>query len=765
MNDLSLEEFARELASDVDEVIEKGLETPYHEREFTRIVIEDLSEEGALENPMTLWQEGTFSRAHFKISGYSIPDDPERLTLITTVYVGDPAPRQLTHDEILTACQQAIKFYECSCQELYKQIEPSNTDASDLARRIYEARDQIGTLRVIVLSDGIAGLKSIDLKKAFDGTRVIVDLFGIDRLHRILGKGFTRDDIVIDVQEICGHTIPALKVSTPTEGYDAYVAALPGAFLADIYEKYGTRLLELNVRAFLGLSGRKSVNANLRKTIKEQPDRFLAYNNGIVATVDNIEVFDDGKGRAEIRVLRGLQIVNGGQTTASLHRALRVDRASLDAIHVPAKIISVTGANLDEMVAAISRSANSQNTVQPADFSSNEPFHVAVENLANNVWLPSGSGRWFYERARGSYGAEELASSTRAEKRKRFALETPRERRLSKTDLAKYLNAWDGFPHLVSYGNQKNFQFFMQAMKERKSPSAELDQTWFKALIAKGLIFRAVQSIVKSRKFPAYQANIVAYAVSCLSFKTGGELDFGAIWTAQDVSRELRQMLNEWVAQVDVHLRATAEPKMPSEWAKKAECWDAFQHLELAFPSVLPMELASGAVDLESGIRNIARSNAAGGLEDEVAGPVEPEDWILGIRDTFADGEARDRDEAIVALARQFGFRRTGPRIREDIEKLLRTAVRRGILASKGRVVSLGAGKVTDYDRSVLKDQFIASMPSRSWIERTDSIVGFARWLGYRRTGAIIDETARSIITGLIREARLESDGSRIRRT
>ncbi|KZD25691.1 AIPR family protein [Tardiphaga robiniae] len=762
MNDLSLEEYAKELASEVDSAVEDGNETPYHEREFTRIVIEELSDDGALENPTPLWEEGTFSRTRFKISGYSIPDDLERLTLITTVYLGDATLRQLTTDEILTACQQAIKFYECSCQELYKQIEPANTDASDLARRIYEGRDHIVTLRVIVLSDGLAGLKSIDLKKAFDGTRVVVDLFGIDRLHRILGKGYTRDDIAIDVVESCGRTIPALKVSTIGEGYDAYMAALPGAFLADVYEKYGTRLLELNVRAFLGLSGRKSVNANLRKTIREQPDRFLAYNNGIVATVDSIEVADDGTGRVEIRALRGLQIVNGGQTTASLHRALRIDRASLEKIHVPAKIISVTGANLDEMVAAVSRSANSQNTVQPADFSSNEPFHVSVENLANNVWLPDASGRWFYERARGSYGAQELASSSRAEKRKRFAMETPRDRRISKTDLAKYLNAWDGFPNLVSYGNQKNFQFFMQAMKDSKSQSLELDQAWFKALIAKGLIFRTVQAIVKAKKFPAYQANIVAYTVACLSFKTSGNVDFDAIWLAQSVSTELRQMLGDWVVLIDMKLRTSAEPKMPSEWAKKPECWSAFQELDLPVPTKSPPELI---FDVADDIENKVGMELDDSLARERSQSVDPDDWMLQLREVFSDGLVRDRDGAIVELARQFGFRRTGSKVREDIDKLIRTAVRRGILGSNGKGLSLAASKISDYERDFLKDQFVASMPSRAWIERTDSIRAFARWLGYRRTGSIITETMRSIIAGLIRETRIESDGSRIRRS
>ena len=519
------------------------------------------------------------------------------------------------------------------------------------------------------------------------------------------------------------------------------------------------------MRAFLGLSGRKSVNANLRKTIREQPDRFLAYNNGIVATVDSIEVADDGEGRVELRVLRGLQIVNGGQTTASLHRALRVDRAPLDSIHVPAKIISVTGADLDEMVAAVSRSANSQNTVQPADFSSNEPFHVAVENLANNIWLPDGSGRWFYERARGSYGAAELASSTRAERRRRFALETPRERRLSKTDLAKYLNAWDGFPNLVSYGNQKNFQFFMQEMKDSKAQSIELDQAWFKALIAKGLVFRSVQSIVKARKFPAYQANIVAYTVACLSYRTNGHVDFNAIWLAQGISKELREMLAEWVVLVDRELRRTAEPKMPSEWAKNSKCWDSIQQLKLAIPTPAPVELSSEGLDLENGIRNIIRSQIDGGSAQETVATVDSEDWILGLRDVFSGGDTHDRDEIIVELARHFGFKRTGSKIRDEIDKLLRSAVRRGILVSHGKGIALAASKITDYERDFLKDQFVASMPSRGWIERTESIRGFARWMGYRRTGSIIEETTRSVIVGLIRKSRIESDGSRIRRS
>jgi len=387
--------------------------------------------------------------------------------------------------------------------------------------------------------------------------------------------------------------------------------------LANVYDKYGTRLLELNVRAFLGLQGRKSVNAGLRSTIREAPDRFLAYNNGIVATVDAIETEATEAGRA-ITSMRGLQIVNGGQTTASLHRALRQDRADLSAILVPVKIIRVGGTDLDAMVAAVSRSANSQNTVQPADFSANDPFHVEVEKLANNTWLPDGHGRWFYERARGSYGAAEAKAAFKAEHKKRFATETPKDRRFSKTDLAKSLNAWSGSPHMVSFGSQKNFQFFMQRLKDDNPEGFVPDAFWYRAFIAKVILFRATQKIVRSLGFPAYQANVTAYTVAALGWQTCGRIDFELIWHAQKLSPALVDLLRDWAVKIEAGLRQTAGERMPSEWAKKEGCRDALRRLTLGLPDELPPEL-SGALRDGEGITGTKSPAFAGLSQEDVA--------------------------------------------------------------------------------------------------------------------------------------------------
>ena len=578
--------FAARLADDVEQGRQTDGGETYSEREFTRQVLERLGEDGIVEDPVFVREgEVRFQRRSCRITGFALSEDQDRLLLITTIYTGEVPPRLLARDEKLTAIKQALNFYECSSRGLHEHIEPSNTDASDLARRIHESGSEIATLRMILLSDAVTGLDSIDLRNP-SGLRVVVDLYGIERLQRIIGQGMVRDDIAIDFERDYGEGLPCLPVG---EGgpYGAFLAALPGAVLADVYEKYGTRLLELNVRAFLGLRGRTSVNQGLRRTIRDAPTDFLAFNNGIVATVDEVSLSDDG-GPARILSLRGLQIVNGGQTTAGLHRARRVDRADLESIQVPAKIILARDEDVETMIRDISRFANAQNTVQLADFSANDPFHRRIEQLANEVWLPDGSGRWFYERARGSYEAGEFKAASSKEKKKRFASETPKSRRFSKTDVAKYVNGWDGYPHLVSFGNQKNFASLMERRKTQGGGTDDMDAEWYRRFVAKAVLFRAVQKRVRQAGFPAYQANIAVYTFSLLASRLGDRLDLGAVWERQGISDGLGELIDRCSAIVDRELREGAQARMPSEWAKKEACWAWIRDVRLPADDAVP---------------------------------------------------------------------------------------------------------------------------------------------------------------------------------
>jgi AIPR protein len=344
--------------------------------------------------------------------------------------------------------------------------------------------------------------------------------------------------------------------------------------------------------------GWRVVVAEVGRTIVEQPSMFLAFNNGIVATVDDLEVAPSDSGGLEIRSLQGLQIVNGGQTTASLHRARRKESLSLENVAVPVKIIKVGGADLGEMVSSISRAANRQNTVQLADFSANDPFHQQIETLANNTWLDDGRGRWFYERARGSYLGAEQKASYRKTDQQAFRAQTPKQRRLSKLDVARYLSAWKGLPHRVCLGGQKNFQHFMQRLKDDPPPPP--DTAWFKQLIAIAVLYRAVEKTIRSMKFPAYGAQITAYVVAGLGHKTGGRADFDRLWSQQAISGELEQLVRVWAPQIDAALRESAGQRNPSEWYKKEECWKEMQAVLPPFSDPLPPELSfsgSGHVD------------------------------------------------------------------------------------------------------------------------------------------------------------------------
>lgn len=587
MIEAPLDTFARELADDVDEAVRSDAAEPYSEIQFTRLMLDELADRNVFENPILLSQggEGRFGRTQYKITGFEFSDDEERLLLVTTIHTGECPPKSVPRDTVMTAIERAMRFFDASCKGLHTKIEPANTDASDLARRIFDCHAGVRVLRIVVLSDGILAKLSRELDDRYGETRVVAELYGIEQLHRVLGEGETRADIVVDVAQALGAPLPCLPVGKADTGFQTYLAAIPASLLAHTYERFGTRLLELNVRAFLGVRGRKSVNAGLRRTLLQEPGHFLAYNNGIVATVDDIETVPSGAGGIAITRLAGLQIVNGGQTTASIHRARRQESADLSAVLVPAKIIKVGGEKLGEMVGAISRSANSQNTVQPADFSANDPFHVTVEQLANNTWIPGATGRWFYERARGSYGAAEAKSAFSKAQQRRFRAETPKQRRFSKTDLAKTLNAWGGRPDLVSYGNQKNFQHFMQQLKQDHPDGFIPDPGWYRSFIAKMLLFRAVQDVVKSIKYPAYQANITAYTASLLAHRCGPSLRYESIWNKQSVSDEMKVMIADWSRAVDEALRRTAGMKMPTEWAKRPDCWLGLKDTAVKFPA------------------------------------------------------------------------------------------------------------------------------------------------------------------------------------
>ncbi len=220
--------------------------------------------------------------AGYRIDGFAFDEERSRLDLFTTLFVGEMPPARIPTADAGRAFERALRFASACVDGLAAKLEPSNTDASDLARRIEAEASTLTVVRIVLLTDGVL-VGRVPEAGEWKGRTVEYDAYDIVRLQRVLGEGETRADISVDLTALTGSPVPCLHVPSEDGSYDAYLTVMPGEVLSRIYERYGVRLLELNVRAFLGLQGRKSVNAELRRTIVEQPSMFLAFNNGIVA--------------------------------------------------------------------------------------------------------------------------------------------------------------------------------------------------------------------------------------------------------------------------------------------------------------------------------------------------------------------------------------------------------------------------------------------------------------------------------------------------
>jgi hypothetical protein len=585
-------EFAQRLNREIKDRVELSLAedgVPYSESAFTEYILDQLETAGVIMEARACYFEGTLSRGIVKINGFGVDEEQGLLCLVTTIYTDDPQAAQLGRDEVVRAAERCVRFFEDACNGYYTRMEPAG-DAYDVAARIKSLTQEIDRLKIYVLTDGTFSGKPLPERETL-GTKVQHEVWDIHRLFRTIESEQPRTEIQVDFTKINGGPIPCLPMPEVDPDYCGYMAVIPGIVLYHLYEDYGSRLLELNVRSFLGIRGSKTVNSGIRRTLKEESRNFMAYNNGIVVTADRLDLIDIPGGGKAIRSMTGLQIVNGGQTTASIHRAKKIDKVDISSVFVPAKIAVIKKEKLDLMVERISHFANSQNTVQPADFSSNEPFHVQLEQLSNNVWCPDGKGRWFYERARGSYQVALAKVEESVIRARQFKEQTPSHRRFTKPELAKYVNAWDQKPYWVAYGSQKNFDHFMQDLRKGRGPEWSPDATYFRELVAKVILFRTAIKIINQEKFPAHKANIAAYLVAKLSWESSRHLQLEHVWKAQVISPALCELLRLWSHEIDQTLRSTASGKMVTEWAKKSECWEHVKDAKLALPDPLPVEM------------------------------------------------------------------------------------------------------------------------------------------------------------------------------
>lgn len=576
---MTLEEFAADLRQDV---LVRGSDSPSYEVDvFTEDVIEAMTDAGEADGFILCNADGR----GYKINAYNISSDGDCVDLFVTIYTKQVPPERVSATDVDRHFNRLRGFFQRALSDNFRAGLEESSPEFDAADSIHAARQDVTRGRLFLLTDGVTSVRDYQ-DVVLDGIKFSHHVWDIERIFRMETSGAARETIDISFDDFGGR-VPCICSADPAYEYATYVGYFPAALLVRIYERYGARLLERNVRSFLQARGK--INRGIRETILHEPQRFLAYNNGISATAEQVE-YNDGTGDV-LFLMRavGFQIVNGGQTTASLYTAVKKDKADVSDISVQVKLtVPKDPAAIDQLAPRISLYANSQNKVNTADFSANHPFHLKFEELSRTIWAPAQAGtqietRWYYERARGSY-SDAIARVTGAE-RKRWKIQHPVSQKFTKTDLAKFENTWDQKPHIVSRGAEKNFVEFMADLSEKKPPLP--DETYFRHLIARAILFRKAEKIVHAQNYGGYRANIVTYSLAWLSHDTAQKIDLDRIWKLQTLPSELEEAIRLVSKLAYDHLVEGAQGGNVTEWAKKEKCWEQFRTSSIDVPAGL----------------------------------------------------------------------------------------------------------------------------------------------------------------------------------
>lgn len=544
---------------------------------------------------------GKNGRSKYRVDGYVYDEFDSTMNLVIANFDGNNLDRRMTNTVAMRDFSQLRLFLKTALTtNLYKEIEMS-TPCADLVDFLRMYAKKIRKYRFLIFTDAdlSVAVKSIDIED-YDGIQVEGQIWDVDRLFRVCCSEQGRQIIEIDFTQYCNEGIPCLEASSAaTDQYKSYLGVIPGSVLADIYDKYGSKLLEGNVRSFL--STKVAVNKKIRATILNTPQMFFAFNNGISATAMEVEITNTDHGRF-ITFARDFQIINGGQTTASISNARYKDKANLAGIYVQMKLTAIdksTSEESDELIRNISRSSNSQNKVSDADFFASHPFHRRMEQISRVMFAPATDGaqyetKWFYERARGQYLQEQMRLTP--SKKKQFELQHPKHKVIKKTDLAKVQNTWRGFPYMVSKGAQTNFTAFAEFIDEQWAANEEqFNDRYFQTTAALLLMFQFLEKQIPKQSWyeGGYRANVIYYTIAqyrrlIKQQFPGSDLDLILIWNKQKLPELVETSL---LALAKLVFLKITDPHRKvinvTQWCKRLECWEGVQTVKLQLPEAL----------------------------------------------------------------------------------------------------------------------------------------------------------------------------------
>lgn len=566
---MDIKEFAREFLENVKLSVEMtGTE---YDQELATSILEYMEDNGEVNAPEIC----TFQKTRTRITAYDYNDEAESLDLFYLVKA-DTLLGKVNNNKVQQGFNYLMAFYrEAMNGTLFKKMDVAPSDEIvEVAKLVLSTKGQINQLRLYVITDGITDPSAVPAAVESDDEEYVIEFnaWDMQRVYQQHNIRAGKEKVEIDFPTTYNTELQCLKMSDQNPFVDAYLAIIPGITLAKIYKQYQQVLLEKNVRTFLQFKGK--VNKEIRKTLRTQPDMFFSYNNGISTTASEIET-KEIDGMLYITRLYDWQIVNGGQTTASIAASLTDKEVDISKVFVPMKISVIHDADRsDDIIRAISVSANSQTAIKNSDFSANDPYLVDLEKFSRTEWVPNGNNKpyckWYFERTRGQY-LDQLAQLNGFNE-KSFKIEYPKKQKLTKTDIAKYEAAWEQRPWDVCRGAEKNYQIFVADIK-RKKPT--ITAVYFKHVVAKGILFNTIDGIVKSKNLGGYKSNMNAYMMAAISMLSNGSLDLSYIWEHQSVQVEVIDKINEVVPIVWQHITSGSSGiSNVGEWTKKPECWN-----------------------------------------------------------------------------------------------------------------------------------------------------------------------------------------------
>lgn len=539
-----------------------------------------------------------------QINGYAISLNGEKVSLFYTIFEQEEAGRvkSLSAEVCKKAFTRMQGFYNKAFKAYHVEIDPSNPvydiceyianhsmhkeeDKKNSRKRKDGTEDTIiTTVQLILLSNASAPRFTMPpIKIQGDDKNINSFIWDINQLYTNIYSDSDHLSIDIDLkndEKFKETELPYIEVESSDKTYSTYMVIVPGGFLYDIYCKHNIDLLQNNLRYFKGMN--KS-NKGIVETLKNNPQRFLAYNNGLTATASQIRLKpnDPNSRLGVIEYISDLQILNGGQTIASIHHAKKkYPEVDLGPVFVQMKLILINEKR-DELLPLITKFSNTQTRVSESDFTSNSAFNVAIYNLSRQISAPDPHGMgnitlWYFNKFSKQY--EKERENTPVDSRPTFDKRNPANQTFTKEELAKVHEAWNYHPWNTAKGPQKSVSGFSE-YSNKITP----DRIFYEDTIALIILYRYMNETSEVFKsFKDSRSQIIPYTISYLKYITNEELSLYKIWNAQSLSDSLKTFIDDIGKQLKKILDdKTPEGKFLRSYCTREKTWDEIKDIQL----------------------------------------------------------------------------------------------------------------------------------------------------------------------------------------